>query len=231
MPPTARGGCAVARRAARCATKLAAACSCRAGTRSQEGRRRSCTACRTGYRHVPNSAGRATKGTERISALRPRQPTSSRSMRPTRRAPCTFRKSGTRWTSSVTLAGAGICATRNPPTTGTAPGTTLSRAVALHPRRPDARISGSADGRRLSTGARHSYDQGRGWRCVTGVQRSTARAEAELLRSASPGRPMVQLAGLRLVAGLRDHALARASTAFACLSKSMVVGSKGSPTH
>lgn len=40
-----------------------------------------------------------------------------------------------------------------------------------------------------------------------------------------------QVAGLRLVAGLRDHALASASTAFACSSKSMVLGSKGSPTH
>ena len=40
-----------------------------------------------------------------------------------------------------------------------------------------------------------------------------------------------QVAVLRLTAGLRDHVLARASTALACSSKSMVLGSKGAPTH
>src|SRR3954468_16031648 len=69
-------------------------------------------------------------------------------------------------------------------------------------------------------------DQGQG-----GGRRSPLLVEAEFLEGSHPARAADQVADLRLVAGLRDHALARASTAFACSSKSIVLGSKGSPTH
>src|SRR5688572_8174458 len=50
-------------------------------------------------------------------------------------------------------------------------------------------------------------------------------------RGTHPARAADQVAVLRLMAGLRDHALARAATAFACSSRSSVLGSKGSPAH
>lgn len=76
----------------------------------------------------------------------------------------------------------------------------------------------------------YPYGQGRGCRgqVVGGVCRNR-------LRMSSSGRRSCwghdQPADLRRVAGLREHALARSSTAFACASKSMMAGSKGVPTH
>jgi hypothetical protein len=54
---------------------------------------------------------------------------------------------------------------------------------------------------------------------------------AQLERGTHSAKAAGQVAVLRLTAGLLDHALASASTAFACSSKSIVLGSKGSPTH
>ena len=123
------------------------------------------------------------------------------------------------------------------PMAGAVAGTARCLADGL-PRRGDpvarCRLSsarrGGVAGRRRAA-AVYPYGQGRGWPRTGGGRRSPVPAEAELLEGSDPARAADQVAGLRLVAGLRDHALARFSTAFACSSKSMVVGSKGAPTH
>src|SRR4051794_16192719 len=62
----------------------------------------------------------------------------------------------------------------------------------------------------------YPYGEGRGLLKAAGGLHSPLLAGAEVFAGTHLARAVDQRAGLRLVAGLRDHALARASTASAC---------------